>query len=109
METRGCAIMNTPYRLICMSFDGEYITEGRFSTVNDAWERSDDMGNRWFFYPFHFVVTEKTIINSPDRMEFCNRKRITTVEKWFAELAKVSEMEDASTDDFFFALRDIHG
>lgn len=36
-----------------MSFDGDYVTEGEFQSSNEAWNRSNDMGSRWFFYPFH--------------------------------------------------------
>ncbi|MFA6309576.1 MAG: hypothetical protein WC677_07585 [Clostridia bacterium] len=58
------------YKLICMSFDGEYKTEDNrgkgFKTVDEAWEWSDDMGSKWFFYPFQFVVSVsgKTVVEA---------------------------------------------
>ena len=43
------------------------------------------MGSRWFFYPFVFIATEKTIVEAPDCLEFLNGKRIKTVERFFKE------------------------
>ena len=69
------------YKLICMSFDGDYVTEGEFKTIDDAWKRSEVMGSRWFFYPFHFVLTSsgKTIADSPYGIEFLKGKRLSSV------------------------------
>lgn len=78
------------YKLICMAFDGEYVTEGEFKTIDEAWERSEDMGSRWFFYPFHFVLTSsgKTIADSPYGIEFLKGKRLSSVIRLFAETSK---------------------
>lgn len=85
------------YKLICMSFDGEYVTEHNifsdnraFETIADAWERSSDMGSRWFFYPFHFVTTASglTIADAPSGLEIFNGRRVKTVAALFAEIQK---------------------
>jgi hypothetical protein len=57
-------------RLVCIAPDGAFVTEGRFETVEDAWNRSCDMGSRWFFYPIHVVTGEKLgkILDVPDEM-----------------------------------------
>jgi hypothetical protein len=39
-----------------MSNDGEFITDGIFDTVEGACDHSSNMGYRWIFYPFHFIV-----------------------------------------------------
>jgi len=45
------------YKIICMSFDGDYQTEKpEFDTIEEAWEYSNDLGSKWYFYPFHFVT-----------------------------------------------------
>ena len=85
------------YNLICMSFDGDYVTEGRdFESVDAAWNRSNDMGSRWFFYPFHFVTTGsgKTIADTPELLEQFNGLRVKTVKKHFAKVAALPEMQD---------------
>lgn len=97
------------YKLICMAFDGDYITEGNvfsddraFETIADAWERSSDMGSRWFFYPFHFVVTESglTIADAPDGLEIFNGRRVKTVAKIFKATATIPELVGADCEEF---------
>jgi hypothetical protein len=46
-------------QLICIAPDGEFVKEGNFDTTEDAWNRAEDMGSRWFFYPIHVVVGAK--------------------------------------------------
>ena len=79
------------YNLIVMSFDGEYKKEGQFDTIDQAWERSNDMGTRWFFYPFHFVTTEKTIVDSG--IAGLIGKRIKTVQNIFNKHSKRPDMQ----------------
>jgi hypothetical protein len=43
--------------LICIAPDGEFVCENKFKTINEAWERSNDMGSRWYFYPVHVVTS----------------------------------------------------
>jgi hypothetical protein len=93
-------------KLICMGFDGDHVTEGEFNSVNEAWERSEDMGSRWFFYPFHFVLTEAgtTIKDSPVGLNWLTGKRLSTVKKIFSELAKDPDMKNATAENFHYAL-----
>lgn len=91
------------YQLIVMSFDGEYRTEGRdFPTVEAAWEHSDGVGSRWFFYPIHFVVSEsgKTIIDYPAGLEEFCRRRVSTVSKVFEELSTWEEAKGMDAEQF---------
>lgn len=52
------------YRLICMSFDGEYVTDSHHNTIEDACETSADMGSKWFFYPFHFILSGNKVVET---------------------------------------------
>lgn len=94
------------YKLICMSFDGEYVCECERETIDECRERSGDMGSRWFFYPFHFVVTanESTVRAAPTGLEHFEGKRVGTVVRIFKALAAEPDMADADVDDFHCAL-----
>lgn len=88
-----------------MSFDGEFVTEREhFQTVQAAWEHDNDMGSRWFFYPFRFVVTGETIKSAPDLLEHLQGKRIKTVQKIFNTLSNDPAMANADVDQFAYAL-----
>lgn len=43
------------------------------------------MGSRWWFYPFCFVATDKTIVDTPEGFEYLKGKRIKTVKAFFLE------------------------
>ena len=99
------------YKLILMSFDGEYQTERPlFDTVDEAWEYENDLGSKWFFYPFPFVVTESglTIAESCDGFKFLNGKRVKTVERLFKEISVLPEMEGVDADDYLYCVRDYY-
>ncbi|MDO8705372.1 MAG: hypothetical protein Q7J84_10545 [Sulfuricaulis sp.] len=94
-------------RLICMTFDGDYVTEGRdFADVDAAWCRASDMGSRWYFYPWCFVTSEsgKTIAAAPDGLHHFEGRRVATVQKVFAALAALPETEGVEADEFTGAL-----
>jgi hypothetical protein len=57
------------YQLVCLALDGDKVTEGQFDTVNDALDRSANMGSRWFFYPIHVVTGQVKILDVPDLVE----------------------------------------
>ena len=97
------------YQLLVMGFDGEYKIEGLFPSISEAWDRSNDMGSRWYFYPWHFVVTEsgKTIVDSPDMLHCFNGKRLATVIKQFSTMSKQIKMENADIEQYTFALREV--
>jgi len=91
------------YRLICMSFDGEYVRERPvFNNVDEAFEYSNDLGSKWFFYPFHFVTTEsyKTIRAAGYFLEHLEGMRTKTIEKIFSNHSKDPEMGGADIDKF---------
>lgn len=89
-------------KLICMAFDGEYKTEKQFKTVQECWEHSNNIGSRWYFYPFHFVVTDsgKTILDSPYRLENLNRKRVKVICEIFKNLSILPEFNGKDEEGF---------
>lgn len=95
------------YQLICMSFDGDYQVEGNdFESVQAAWDRSSDMGSRWYFYPFHFVMTEsgKTVKDAPEPLQHLIGYRIGHLVKHFQETSKQPELANADAETYAFAL-----
>ena len=89
-------------KLICMTFDGEWVKEGEFGTVEKAWEHASDLGSKWFFLPFPFVLTAsgKSIADSPDGMRYFNGKRLSTVEKFFNRVSLLDYTEGMGVDEF---------
>jgi len=94
-------------KLIVMSFDGDYTVEhGGFKTVSEAWEWSNNMGSRWFFYPFHFVTSAsgKTIKDASELLDWTVGQRVTTVQKVFDRVSGFPEAKDADVDKFTYLL-----
>ena len=99
--------MTPKYKLICMSFDGDYKTEtpyheDAFTDIESAWEHSGDMGSRWYFYPFHFVVTESgtTIVGPPDDLRRFKGMRVRTVAREFNRFAAMPEAQNMGPEEF---------
>ena len=96
------------YNLICMAFDGDYVTEKTgFDSVDSAWKRSNDMGSRWYFYPFHFVTSESgmTVIDAGHGLESFKGKRVNTVVKNFKKVSEFPDLANADVDLFVLALQ----
>lgn len=94
------------YQIICMAYDGEYQRERpEFETIDDAWDYSNDLGPKWIFYPFHFVVSGNRIVDTNDMLERMKRKQIKTIQKTFNYLSKMPEMQGADMEDYMFNLR----
>ena len=93
------------YQVMCMAFDGEYVTERpEFESIEDAWEYANDLGSKWYFYPFHFVIKNKTIKDSPCNLEYFNNKRIKTIQKIFNQTSKKPELQNVNADEFMCGL-----
>lgn len=94
-------------KLICMSFDGDYVKErAEFKTTDEAWEYSNDLGSKWHFYPFHFITTAsgKTIKAAPELLEHfigCRTKRVAAE---FERVSKTPEAANADCEQFIFLL-----
>jgi len=95
------------FKVMCMSFDGEFVTEQpEFKWIDDAWEYANDLGSKWYFYPFHFLIENKTIKDTPVHLEYFKNKRIKTVQKIFNKVSKKRELKNSDVDDFIHALID---
>lgn len=93
------------YQVICMSFDGEYQTERpEFESIDDAWEYSNDLGSKWYFYPFHFVIKNATIKDTPVHLEYFKDKRIITVKRLFKRLSIRSDLIGCDHDEYLNAI-----
>lgn len=93
--------------LICMSFDGEFQRERpTFDSIEAAWTYSNDLGSKWYFYPFHFVTTEshKTIRAASPDLEWLVGRRVESVARLFLRVSKIPEAKHAGIDDFVLLL-----
>jgi len=68
----------TAYQSIQFADDGDYITDYNEPTAEDVWERVNDQGSRWYFYPYPFVITAKTGSDFPRSHGSIERKRIVS-------------------------------
>lgn len=78
--------METTYSAICFAPDGEYIRDFYSDSKEYISNKIENMGSRWYFYPFVFIATEKTIVEAPDCLGFLNGKRIKTVERFLKRM-----------------------
>ena len=91
------------YKLICMSFDGDYQTEHpAFDDIESAWDYSNNLGSKWFFYPFHFIA------DAPELLEHFKGLRVASVQKIFKLASEKPELQDADAETFAFSLQYTH-
>jgi hypothetical protein len=84
-----------------MSFDGEYKLESPvFDTIPDAWNYGNELGSKWYFYPFHFVVTEsgKTIRDTPNQLEEFDNISVKKVASIFNNTNKMLDDKKLNAD-----------
>lgn len=106
--------MNTQnFKLICMSFDGAFVTDSEHETIEQAGNASADMGSRWYFYPYHFIVAGKTVkqtgeglINMATKKAYMSvvfkGKRLQTVVKTFKKANAFCVTNDLQLDGYEF-------
>jgi len=100
------------YQLICMSFDGEYVKDHK-GTLEECRNASDDMGSKWYFYPWHLIITEKYYIkemygcfcNIKDSEPILNKmfsgRKLETIQKIFSKASNNQlELENADVHTF---------
>lgn len=73
------------YKIIAFAPDGDYIIEGEFENVPDAWNRVNEWGSRWFFYPITGVLKNKRVVSMCDGYKFAENKTIKTVSQLIQE------------------------
>ena len=48
------------YKIVLMSFDGDYVVDSEHETIENANETATELGSKWCFYPWYFCVKNKT-------------------------------------------------
>lgn len=77
------------FRLICMAPDGAFVREGEHKTVSDAWNRFNDMGSRWVFYPVSFVTGSSCsdlarVLDAPSQFSWAKGLSLRSVARHFS-------------------------
>ena len=90
------------YKLIVMSFDGDYKTESpEFENVDDAWSYAGDLGSKWYFYPFCFVIDQaEEIAAAGPMLEHLEGWTLSDVAAHFAEKSALPEAQGAGVEVF---------
>lgn len=73
--------------LVCIAPDGEHVTDQHEKPYNECVYASQEMGSKWYFYPFHVITTpsNKTVVDIPyEGMEHFIGRRLSTVKKAIA-------------------------
>ena len=81
------------YIAILFHPEGDFVTDFRSETKQDVWEKISDMGSKWIFYHIPFIGTDKTIVDTPEGLEFLNGKSIKTVQNFFKKEWKTRKEE----------------
>jgi hypothetical protein len=75
------------YQAILFHPDGDFVTDfSGCETKAEVWEKVNDMGSRWIFYPLVFIRTEegRRIVDTPSGMGFLIGRKTSTVKKYLA-------------------------
>lgn len=103
--------MEKKFKLMCMAFDGATV-EDSFGTLENCRNRSADIGSKWYFYPFHFIVTATiseivietgsgiidTRTNEAYQSKLFKGRRLSTVKKIFMKTHKAAEKLNTQLD-----------
>lgn len=62
--------MKNTYKILLMASDGDHVTEGKDEnwTLDEARQESANMGSRWIFYPYHFIIVDKGPVSDRQRV-----------------------------------------
>jgi hypothetical protein len=66
------------YHALLIAPDGDYVTDYGADTVEEVWERVDNGGSRWFFYPFAVVIRGEGGANSMHGRRISRRQRVVS-------------------------------
>jgi hypothetical protein len=100
--------MKKKFYLICMSFDGSYQKEPYFfESIEEAWEYANNLGSKWYFYPFYFVGSGKSIADAPDMLTGLIGKRISTIKKIFKKTSEQKVNIGLDASDYMFAITEL--
>jgi hypothetical protein len=105
--------MKQEYKLIQMSFDGKYVTDSEHESIEDAGNASADLGSKWFFYPFSFIVKGQTVVDTGEGLvnmatkeaympKMFKRKRLDSVVKAFKKANDFCTKNEITCDCYEF-------
>lgn len=86
------------------SDDGDYKTEReQFENIDDPWTYSGDLGSKWYFYPFHFVVNQADeVVGAPEMMQHLEGMTIDDVAEHFREVSQSSDAQGVDAEAYAF-------
>lgn len=92
------------YQLIVMTFDGNYKTEPpEFENTDDAWTYANNLGSKWYFYPFRFVVNQAgEIADAPEPMRHLEGMTVQDVASHFREISESPEASGVDVEVYAF-------
>jgi hypothetical protein len=96
--------MKKTYKAVAFAYDGDYITEGEHATIKDAWERINDWGSRWYFYPWAAVADDGGII--ADACDDIGRVVGMTLQAAKKYIAEHTEEREYTTTHKYVALKE---
>ena len=77
--------MHNRYRAILFALDGEYVTDYDSPSIDEVWEKVDNRGSRWSFYPLVFVIPcggplwNRHIVGTADGLESYKGLQVSTI------------------------------
>jgi hypothetical protein len=92
------------YKAILFAPDGDWVTDyAGCKTIDEVWDRVDNQGSKWFFYPFYFVITDERgytlstqrIVAAPDNLEHLVGKSIKRVSREIAIQTAIASQPEA--------------
>lgn len=93
------------YQLIVMSFDGDYHREAPcFEIIDKAWEYCNDLGSKWFFYPFCFVVSGNKVVDAYPLGDRFIGRFLKTIKHEFKHYSEKDELQNADPESFALAM-----
>lgn len=77
------------YKAILFHPDGACVSDFHKSkTIKEVWERVEDMGSRWIFYPIIVVASDNSpkkmsrIVDTAEGLEYFKKRESTTLQKY---------------------------
>jgi hypothetical protein len=80
------------YRELMFTIDGTgWVFDNESETIKEVWDKHNEMGSRWFFYPIPLVIRGKMhntnfkyhkIVSTCEGLEFLKGKSINTARKF---------------------------
>lgn len=91
----------TTYRAALFAPDGDYVTDYAAPTVTEVWDRVDNGGSRWYFYPFPVIVTDRPhgairatqrIVDAPEALSIVKGRTLRTFARMLAALSDADRL-----------------